>query len=82
MAQPTGHDDVCDLAQQHSADAMTVLATIMGDEAAPPNIRIAAASSILAWGRGAWGRASPTKGAREPERTAVGIEWFGPPRAD
>jgi hypothetical protein len=59
---------------------MSVLATIMNDEAAPPKVRAMAARSILVWGGDVQRQPSATRGARKPR--AVGVEWAGTPRAD
>jgi len=48
-AQPQYRCKIRDIAQRYSEDAIAVLAMIMGDEAAAPAARIAAANSVLAW---------------------------------
>jgi len=82
MTRPIRHDDVSAIARRYTERAMAVLATIMKEEAAPWKVRAMAARSILMWGGGPQRRATPTKGKREAERAAVGVEWSGTPRAD
>jgi hypothetical protein len=70
-----------DIAQRHSEDAMGVLIAIMGDEAAGPAARIAAANSVLAWGHAGCMAELPINRGGASKRTAVGVEWSGPLRA-
>ncbi|HZF36776.1 MAG TPA: hypothetical protein VE914_23500 [Candidatus Angelobacter sp.] len=80
-AQPQCRCKIRDIAQRHSEDAITVLIAIMGDEAAAPAARIAAANSVLAWSHAGCPADLPVNRGGELKRTAVGVEWSGPLQA-
>ena len=80
-AQPPCRSRIRDIAQRHSEDAIAVLIAIMGDEAAAPAARVAAANSVLAWGHVGCTADLPINRGGEWKRTAVGVEWSGPLRA-
>jgi hypothetical protein len=80
-AQPRFRCKIRDIAQRYSEDAIAVLVAIMGDEAAAPAARVAAANSILAWSNAECPADLPVSRGGELKRTAVGVEWSGPLQA-
>ena len=62
-----------------TARAIAVLAAIMADDTAAPEIRVTAANAILAWSRTGRSADAAATGKRDSALFPVGVEWFGPP---